>query len=70
MPAYWKCEKCGFEDSIQNLRGTVVETVKTKGRSYSIYAVEDELIEKGGYDEMDCVALLFRCPKCGNQEGE
>jgi len=73
MPALWRCEKCGFEDTFENLRETKVSYTQHFGDAKitrTCYALENELVEKRPHDEMDCVGLVFICPNCGHKEVE
>lgn len=72
MPPIWRCEKCGFEATFEELEGTVAERVELRGGiSYPIYALEVETVEHiwDGPDDWKTVEqLLFRCPRCGHEE--
>lgn len=71
MPPMWKCELCGFEDTFENLKRTVVDTVMYLHSEHNIYALEEEIAEAvfNSIDDFYTVEqLLFRCPRCGHQE--
>ena len=59
MVLIWRCDVCGTEYPVEELR-------KFKG-SFEIEAVDWERISPEKVISIN--SLLFRCPKCGHDEG-